>query len=223
MSAHVGPIVAGVALALVAASTSCQSSCRCRGGGVPVAARTTVTVGNDTGSDTTVYVAFGGGSAVLPTSPGWGFCAATSGLTCNFKLAAHATREMPLAGQFLNATLAFDAGVGCGSTKAELNVNNPAWYDVVDVSLVDGYSNRIAVTSDATKIGPPLGEEGNSHVFGVFPYGCDVCVARKAPPCGIPTGEKGCKSGTQYKPDVPCQYQGPYMGGGSVVRVALVR
>lgn len=213
------------ALAL-AATTSCRSSCSCARRGVAPGpshvARTTVVVGNDTKKDATVYLAFGANSAVLPASPGWSFCAATSSLTCSFKLASHETQELPLSGQFLNVTIAFDAGVGCGSTKAELNVNNPVWYDTLDVSLVDGYSNRIEVTSDATKIGPPVGQTGNEKVFGVFPYGCDVCVARQSPPCGIPAGGEGCKKGTQYRPDVACQFQGSTMGGGSRVRVALV-
>lgn len=216
-----------VAVLALAATTSCRSSCSCvrRGvapGPAPAPARTTVTVANDTKKDATVYLAFGANSVVLPSSPGWDFCAATSSLTCSFKLASREARELPLAGRLLNVSIAFDAGVGCGSTKAELNVNNPAWYDVVDVSLVDGYSNKIAIKSDSTEVGPPVGQTGNEAVFGVFPYGCDVCVARRSPPCGIPAGGDGCKRGTQYKPDVPCQYQGPKMGGGSRVRVALV-
>lgn len=181
----------------------------------------TISVANETDQSATVYFAFGSNSVILPAS--WSFCTPTSGLTCSFKLDAHKTQDLPLSGKYLNVTIAFNAGVGCGSTKAEINVNNPKWYDILDVSLVDGYSNNIAVTSDSMKIGPPLGKEGNSKVFGVFPYGCDVCVARQAPPCGIPTGEKGCKSGTQYNPDVPCQYQGPTMGGGSAIKVALVK
>jgi hypothetical protein len=36
-------------------------------------------------------------------------------------------------------------------------------------------------------------------------------------------GTDGCKSGTQYKPDVPCQHQGATMGGGAFVSVALVK
>jgi hypothetical protein len=51
--------------------------------------------------------------------------------------------------------------------------------------------------------------------------GCDICTARDNPPCGIAKGKEGCKAGTQYKPDVPCQNQGKKMGGGSVVVVAL--
>jgi len=213
-------------LALVAIATT--ASCHCRKTShKPVAVASTLSVANQTDSDATVYLAFGANSVVLPTSQGWSFCAATSNLTCSFKLGAHQSQDLPLAGQYLNVTLAFNAGVGCGSTKAEININNPSWYDILDVSLVDGYSNKITITtgseSGATTIGPPVGQTGNEKVFGVFPYGCDICVERQAPPCGIPTGKTGCKGGTQYKPDVACQYQGPTMGGGSVVQVALVK
>lgn len=195
----------------------------------------TLLVVNDTDTDSTVYFAFGSNSVVLPAN--WSFCAPTSNLTCSFKLPAHKTQDLPLAGQYLNTTIAFNAAVGCGSTKAEVNINNPSWYDILDVSLVDGYSNRIAIavdyiasasspgapTSTPYTIGPPMGQTGNEKVFGVFPYGCDICVARQNPPCGIAPGGSGCKSGTQYKPDVPCQYQGQVMGGGALIKVLLVK
>jgi hypothetical protein len=64
-------------------------------------------------------------------------------------------------------------------------------------------------------LGPPKGKDGNEKVLGLFPYGCDVCVARVSPPCGIPKGRIGCKHGTQYKPDVVCQYQGPQKKRGN--------
>jgi len=201
------------------------SSCRCPKPPGPKGGSSTLSIQNDTDADTTVYVAFGSNSVVLPAS--WTFCAASSNLTCSFPLPAHGQKDLPLGllgGQFLNATFAFGAGVGCGSTKAEMTLNNPAWYDVADVSLVDGYSNRIAITVNGiTTLGPPLGRDGNEKVFGLFPYGCDICVARQAPPCGIPTGTQGCKAGSQYAPDVPCQYQGSVMGGGSIVKVSLVK
>lgn len=199
----------------------------------------TVTVSNETDSDAVAYISFGSDSVIVPSSANWSFCTTTSSLTCNFKLNAHSTQPLPLGGQYLNATIAFNAGVGCGSTKAELNVNNPKWYDTLDVSLVDGYSNKIKITvlqgvpaaaapatAQATApatitLGPPLGKEGNSNVYGLFPFGCDICVDRQSPPCGITTGSDGCKTGTQYKPDVPCQYQGPIMGGGSIISVSL--
>lgn len=204
------------------ACTLALSSCRCPKPQPPSGGKSTVSVKNDTDGDTTVYVAFGANSVVLPAS--WSFCTASSKLTCSFTLGAYKAQDLPLAGQFLNATFAFGAGVGCGSTKAEMTVNNPAWYDVLDVSLVDGFSNKISIVIDGgTKLGPPVGRDENEKVFGLFPYGCDICVARQAPPCGIPTGKAGCKGGTQDKPDVPCQYQGPTMGGGSTIVVALVK
>lgn len=176
----------------------------------------------------TVYVAFGADSKI--TADDWAFCTG-SGLTCNFPL--DGTRDLPTGGKYLNATLAFNQPVGCGVTKAELNVNNPAWYDVMDVSLVDGYSNNVKITitekgdSLQTVLGPPKGKTGNEDVFGVFPVGCDLCVQRGAPPCGIPKGPlhgDGCKAtGTQYDPKPPCQYQGATKGGGeSTIVVELV-
>jgi len=183
-----------------------------------------LTVSNDTASPTTLYVAFGSDSVVVPST--WPFCTATSGLTCTVQLAAKSSQPLPLAGRYVNATMGFGAPVGCGTTKAEVNLNNPKWYDTADVSLVDGYSTRIAIeVSDArglVYLGPPVGATGNEKVLGVFPLGCDVCVARQSPPCGIAPGKTGCKSGTQYKPDVPCQYQGATMGGGGAYRVQLV-
>jgi len=181
-------------------------------------------VRNDTPGSTLVYVAFGADSVVRPAD--WKFCHATGPLTCDFPVAAGGKQELPLAGRYLNATLAFGAPVACGATKAELNLNNPAWYDVTDVSLVDGYSNMVRVTvtdpSGTKVLGPPLGASGNEKVYGVFPLGCDVCTAREHPPCGMVPGKDGCKAGSQYKPDVPCQHQGAVMGGGSKVEVALV-
>jgi hypothetical protein len=173
---------------------------------------------------TTVFVSFGSDSVVLPSD--WSFCASTSGLNCSFDLEGSDWKFLPLAGKHLNATFSFDAAVGCGATKAEVNINNPAWNDILDVSLVDGYNNKVSIEvvvkgDKPVFLGPPHGEIGNEKVFGVFPYGCDICVARQSPPCGIPIGTHGCKSGSQYDPDVPCQYQGPKKGGGERIRIAL--
>jgi hypothetical protein len=179
---------------------------------------TTLTVQNNTDSATVVNFAFGADSVVLPTA--WPACTATAPLNCNMTVAAHSGAALPVGG-YLNATLAFGGAVGCGSTKAELNMNNPKWYNVLDISLVDGYSNKVSITSDGKTLGPPLGAQGNEKVFGLYPLGCDICTARQNPPCGMSPGGHGCKGGTQYKPDVPCQYQGPKMGGGSNVVVSL--
>lgn len=183
--------------------------------------RSRVQIVNATALDTKVYFAFGADSVVRPSA--WSFCENKQALTCDFVLKGGETRVLPLGGKYLNTTFAFGGAVSCGSTKAELNVNNPAWYDVVDVSLVDGYSNKVAIDltdgAKQTRLGPPNGASGNAKVLGVFPLGCDVCTARQNPPCGIPPGNDGCKAGTQYKPDVPCQVQGAAKGGGSTIVV----
>lgn len=195
----------------------------------PVFAKGPLTVANRTRAATVVKVSFGAASKVS-TAQWAAFCKETSKLNCQFEVPAMGNLDLPLANRHLNATLSFD-GSGCGATKAELDMNNPAWFDTYDVSLVDGYSNNIAIEVAPTNgvdggvvtLGPPLGKDGNANVFGLFPYGCDICVARQQPPCGIPSGGSGCKAGTQYAPAVPCQYQGPQKGGGGVtVVVALV-
>ena len=71
-------------------------------------------------------------------------------------------------------------------------------------------------------LGPVRGPSGNEKNFGVYPLGCDICVRRDKPACGFVPGKAGCKSGPDpYHPDVPCQYQGVTMGGGSTaIRIA---
>ena len=187
--------------------------------------KSVMVIQNATETDTNVYVAFGADSVVLPSA--WSFCTATSKLNCNFPLAAGAAQTTLLGGKYLNATVGFGGAIMCGTTKAELNLNNPKWYDIADVSLVDGFSNKIEIEvkgrDGLKKLGPPLGKTGNEAVFGLFPLGCDICTARQSPPCGMKPGKDGCKAGTQYKPDVPCQYQGPVMGGGSAYKVILTK
>ena len=184
------------------------------------ARRSTLIVHNGTPTPTVVYVAFGADSAVVPTSIP--FCAPSGPLTCSFPLLGSATISLPLAGKYLNATLAFGAPVGCGATKAELNLNNPKWYDIADISLVDGWSNDVQITVGSTVLGPNH-QSGNERALGVFPLGCDICTARQKPPCGMVPGDQGCKGGTQYHPDVICQWQGAVMGGGTPTRVTLVQ
>ena len=187
-----------------------------------VARRSTVVVKNKTASPVTVYVSFGADSVVLPAA--WAsFCPSTARLNCQFPLAASGSQGLPLAGKYLNATISFGAPVGCGTTKAELNLNNPKWYDITDISLVDGYSNKVAIdvmdVSGARTLGPPKGASGNEKVYGLYPLNCDICTARQSPPCGASPGQSGCKAGSQYNPQPPCQNQGATMGGGSVVVV----
>jgi len=175
---------------------------------------------NATSSATTVNFAFGADSVVLPAA--WPACVASAALNCALPLGAMSQVALPASG-YLNTTLAFGSLVGCGSTKAEINMNNPTWFNTLDVSLVDGYSNNITIESEGQKLGPPLGATGNEKVLGLFPVGCDICVARQSPPCGQSPGGTGCKMGPdQYHPDVPCQVQGAIKFGGVDVTVSLV-
>ena len=208
-------------------------------------ARTQVSIVNQTGAATRVYVNFGADSAI--TQPNWASFCAGSGLNCQFTLLGNgAAQVLPNpSGAYLNATFSFDMALACGVTKAEVNVNNPSWYDVLDVSLVDGFSNKVAIIAMPTngtpiQLGPPVGQTGNETAYGVYPYGCDVCVARCNPPCDIPrsspllgcnascdncqgNGVDGCKAGTQSAPAVPCQYQATQIGGGGeTVQVVLM-
>lgn len=180
------------------------------------------------GKATTVYVAFGSDSQV--TADDWSFCTGT-GLECSFALDGE--RALPIGSSYLNATFSFGQAMGCGTTKAEVNVQNPNWYDTLDISLVDGYSNKLKVTIEEDgqpnpiTLGPVVGASGNEAVNGVFPLGCDVCVQRKNPPCGMVAGPlhgDGCKTaGTQYDPTPPCQYQGlTKRGGNSKILLELV-
>lgn len=179
-----------------------------------------VSVENTRATATTVHVAFGSDSKVLAKD--WPFCAGR-GLVCSFPLDSQASQQLPTGGRYLNVTLAFDEPVGCGATKAELNIDNPDWADTLDVSLVDGFNGKVSIlTQDAKgaplQLGPPAGAAGNEKVYGLFPLGCDVCVARENPPCGQSKGADGCKAGTQYDPEPPCQYQAPK---GSAVPIVV--
>jgi hypothetical protein len=189
-----------------------------------------VRVANRTGTPTTAYVSFGADSKVT-TFP---FCGDAGG--CSFNLAAGASQDLPTGGAYLNITLSFDQAVGCKVSLGEVNVNNPAWNeDTANISLVNGWSNDLEITSSlpdasadaAIVLGPTKGPNGNETVFGVYPNGCDICVAKQSPPCGItpcgsPDGSPGicgCKAGTQYAPTVPCQAS---FARGQDITLALV-
>ena len=112
-------------------------------------------------------------------------------LNCRFKIDGHGSREIPNPQhKKLVMSLAFNAPVACGSTKAEITVNNPAFCDNADVSVVDGFNERIQIDVDGrpmgqvVKLGPPLGKLGNQQVFGVFPFACTICAGIVNPPCG---------------------------------------
>ena len=173
---------------------------------------TTLAVANRSGVATTVYVAFGADSSVVAVD--WSDFCDGEVLNCSFSLAKGETQELPLAGRYVNATFSFFQPVTCNTTKAEVNLNNPNWYDISDVSLVDGFNVPVQVQFGVQTLSV-LRPTGNEAAFGVYPLGCDICVARQQPSCGYAPGSEGCKAGTQYNPAVPCQAQGSVKGGGN--------
>ena len=209
--------------------------------------KTQVTIINQSSADVTVYVSFYPDSMVMP--PDWQRFCTGSGLNCQFPLAMHASQPLPNPnGLHLNFNVGFN-NTGCnsnGTTLGEVNVNQPTWYDILDVSLVNGYNSNVEIVvtptnGSPTTLGPPKGMTGNETVYGVYPFACDVCVARCNPPCGYSksdplncsnvagcsgcqsNGTDGCHTGSQDQPDVACQYQGSQLGGGGEsVQVILV-
>lgn len=188
---------------------------------------TQVIVSNLTDASAVVNVSIGADSVVQPSS--WSFCP-DAGSGCTFNLAAGQMQSLPTGGDYLNASIAFNGPVGCGSTIAEFTANNTNGYGTADVSLVNGWNADVQITVNGQTLGPAIA--GNdSQVSGVFPNGCDICVARQRPPCGIvPCGSSpndggqacGCKTGGQYTPTVPCQVTYQQADAGSLVNVALV-
>ena len=170
----------------------------------------TVRLTNQQNAPAEAYINFAPDSVLKPSD--LPFCKVTGPLNCHFTLAAHASQDVPNPGnKYLNMAVAFNAPVSCGSTKAEVVANNPNWYDVLDVSVVDGFNERIQMKvtptdGTVTQLGPPVGKLGNQKVFGVFPYGCTICAGIKNAPCGD-AGAGECKVGSESKPDVLCQYQ----------------
>jgi hypothetical protein len=187
-------------------------------------------VENRTRSTVSVYASFGSDSVVGPQN--WPFCATLDAGGCTFSLAPSAGQDLPTGGSYLNVTLSFNEAAGCQVSLGELNIGNPAWsQDTANISLVNGWNADIEIdvkTDGATTtLGPTKGPVHNEAAFGVYPNGCDICVAKQQPPCGIepcgsPDGSPascGCKAGTQYNPTVPCQYS---FQRGSNATVALV-
>ena len=169
-----------------------------------------VRITNQQGTPAEVYINFAADSVLKPTD--LPFCRVTGPLNCQFTLAARSSQDFPNPqAKYLNMALAFNAEVTCGSTKAEVLVNNPGWFDVLDVSVVDGFNEKIQINltptgGQLTQLGPPVGKLGNQKVFGVFPYACTICAGIKNAPCGD-GGAGESKLGTESKPDVLCQYQ----------------
>lgn len=171
----------------------------------------TVSISNRQDEPATVYINFGADSAL--NAENLLFCeGGKARLNCQFTMDAKSSRDIPNPGKkYINMALAFNHAVACGSTKAEVIVNNPKWCDVFDVSVVDGFNEKIQINlkppnGNEVKLGPPVGHFGNQNVFGVFPYGCDLCAGIKGPPCGN-AGKEQCHAGTENNPQPICQYQ----------------
>jgi hypothetical protein len=139
-----------------------------------------VRITNQQGTPAEVYINFAADSALKPTD--LPFCTVTGPLNCRFTLAAHSSQDVPNPqAKYLNMALAFNAQVTCGSTKAEVLINNPNWFDIIDVSVVDGFNEKIQINlmptgGNMTQLGPPVGTLGNQKVFGDFPYACTICA-----------------------------------------------
>ena len=163
----------------------------------------TVRITNRQGTQAQVYINFAPDSVLKPADVP--FCKVTGPLNCEFTLGANCSLDIPNPqAKYLNMALAFNAQVTCGSTKAEVLVNNPNWFDVLDVSVVDGFNEKIQInltptSGSMTQLGPPVGKLGNQKVFGVFPYGCKNCAGIKNAPCGD-AGSGECKSGRSPSP-----------------------
>lgn len=168
---------------------------------------------NDQSEPATVFINFGDESAL--NSNDLSFCEpeGKTRLNCRFRINGHASREIPNPQKKkLVMSLAFNAPVACGSTKAEVTVNNPTFCDNADVSVVDGFNERIQIEVDGrpmgqiVTLGPPVGKLGNQQVFGVFPFACTICAGILNPPCGS-AGPQECHAGTESNPRPVCQYQ----------------
>jgi len=190
-------------------------------------------VENRTYSTVLVFASFGSDSVVGPQN--WPFCTALDAGGCSLSLGPDAGRDLPTDGEYLNVTLSFNQPPGCQVSLGELNIGNPDWAeDTANISLVNGWNADLEIDigdgwSDVgmTRLGPTQGPLHNAGAFGVYPNGCDICVAKQSPPCGIqpcgsPDGSPascGCKVGSQYDPKVPCQWS---FAHGLVATVALV-
>lgn len=169
---------------------------------------------NNQSSAADVFINFGADSKINVSNLG-GFCDSQSiaPLNCHHTLAANNSEELPNPDfKYVNLALAFNHVVDCGATKAEVIANNPNWYDIMDVSVVDGFNNKIEI--DATEphkpsviLGPPAGMTGNQTLFGVYPYECTICADLGAQPCQMNGNKAECHAGTESNPIPPCQYQ----------------
>jgi hypothetical protein len=51
--------------------------------------------------------------------------------------------------------LAFNHPVICNATKAEVIANNPKWFDIMDVSVVDGFNNKLTLGAGTVEVQAP--------------------------------------------------------------------
>jgi hypothetical protein len=201
-------------------------------------------VKNESGKSTTVWASFSPDSKV--TREDWiSFCKpVTSG--CMFHLGVDEIRYLQTSGKFLSVNLSFGQPGSCegtGVTLGEMSLNTSNNHDTVDISMVNGWNVDIKIDIapknapkdasfgglGAVTLGPTDGPDSGALRLGVFPNGCDICVARQKPPCpwqtpcGTPDGGGvacGCQGGTQYNPSPVCQEQ---ISQGSLVTVVLVK
>jgi len=75
----------------------------------------------------------------------------------------------------------------CNHTFAEANLNDPHNFNIVDISVNDGYNAVIQIKHVATAGTPEVvagpnakGLYGNGEIAGVFPYGCNDCAPHSA-------------------------------------------
>ena len=151
----------------------------------------TVVIENKSGQTAKVYINFGGDSQITKKDmvvDGKNICTINYGAekNCAFELANNASVTVPNP-KFvpLNFTVAFNAFVDCCATKSEINANKSG-NDAANVSVVDGFNEKIKLTFKVTGkqdivMGPPCGWDGNTNIYGVYPYRCDECVLVTAP------------------------------------------
>ena len=108
-----------------------------------------VRITNKQSAPARVCINFAADSVLRPTD--LPFCEVTGPLNCQFTLAANSSQDVPNPqAKHLNMAFSFNAPVTCGSTKAEVLVNNPKWFDILDVSVVDGFNEKIQMNLTPT-------------------------------------------------------------------------
>jgi hypothetical protein len=155
----------------------------------------------------------------------WDACKGQAMPYCKTSVGGKASVTIPNASKkWMNLNLSFNKSTfgatnQCNATLAEVDVNNPNWYAVMDVSVVNGFNEKIQINAGSTTLGPAVGKTGNQNVFGVFPYGCTTCTALNGPPCGD-DGVAQCHPTKNGGPDPVCQYQ---MNASGTVEVILLK